>query len=173
LILLPLDRCVVWADFEKDGKLLRLAKRNKHTLPTLEKYQAFHDTFLPLLTPTNGESLVVHTTLVKITSDVIRTLQSQQVVPNTKRAGILNTEDNYGTLLEDLSADPSCLLLDFKVLSEHAYSGHKCSLWTHTCILWACTNLVVAQVVITISEGAVECKYVSNLRASTFKEEID
>ena len=138
LILLPLYRCMVWTDVVKDGKLLRLAKRNKHTLPTLEKYEAFHDTFLPLLTPANGESLVVHTTLVKITPDVIRTLQLQQVVPNTKRTGILNTEDNYGTLLEDLSADPSCLLLDFKVLSEHAYSwtqilvcGHIYAFYEH------------------------------------------
>jgi hypothetical protein len=112
----------------KDGKLLRLAKRNKHTLPTLEKYRAFNDDFLPLLTPDNGEHLLVATTLVKITSDVIHTLQSEQVAPNTKRASILNEDDTHGTLLEDLSADPSVLLLDFKVLISplddiHLFSG--------------------------------------------------
>jgi hypothetical protein len=101
----------------EDGKLLRLAKRNKHTLPTLEKYRALNDDFLPLLTLDNGEHLVVPTALVRITSDVIRTLQSEQVAPNTKRTSILNEDDIHGTLLEDLSADLSILLLDFKVLN--------------------------------------------------------
>lgn len=111
----------------EDGNLLRLAKRNKHTLPTLEKYRAFNDDFLPLLTPDNGEHLVVPTTLVKIASDVIRTLQSEQVAPNTKRASILNEDDTHGTLLEDLSADPSVLLLDFKVLTSFLDESHSTS----------------------------------------------
>jgi hypothetical protein len=111
----------------EDGNLLRLAKRNKHTLPTLEKYQAFNDDFLPLLTPDNGEHLVVPTRLVKIASDVIRTLQSEQVAPNTKRVSILNDDDTHGTLLEDLSADPSVLLLDFKVLTSSLDESHSTS----------------------------------------------
>jgi hypothetical protein len=97
------------------GKLLRLAKRNKHTLPTLKKHQAVLDTFLPLLTPCNGEELVVHTELVKIAPGVLEVLQTEQVCSNTKRQSILNLEETHGTLLEDLTADPTMLLLDFKV----------------------------------------------------------
>ena len=94
---------------------MRLAKRNKHTLPILIKYQAVLDTFLPLLTPENGEELVVHTELVKITSEVLEQLQTDQVQMNTQRGSILDLEEVHGTILEDLSADPSILLLEFKV----------------------------------------------------------
>jgi len=99
----------------KTGKLLRLAKRNKHTLPILKKHQAVQDTFLPLLTTENGQPLVVHTDLVKISRNVLETLQSTQVSANTKRLSELDLEETHGTLLEDLSADPSILLLEFKV----------------------------------------------------------
>lgn len=94
---------------------MRLAKRNKHTLPILKKHQAVLDTFLPLLTPNNGEELVVHTELVKITTNVLEYLQSEQVQKNTQRCSVLDLEETHGTLLEDLTADPSILLLDFKV----------------------------------------------------------
>jgi hypothetical protein len=94
---------------------LRLAKRNKHTLPILKKHQAVLDTFLPLLTPDNGEELVVHTELVKIAAGVLEHLQSEQVQTNTKRGSVLDLEETHGTLLEDLTADPTILLLDFKV----------------------------------------------------------
>lgn len=94
---------------------MRLAKRNKHTLPILKKHQAVHETFLPLLTPDNGEQLVVHTELVTISSEVLQLLQVEQVWNKTKRGSILDMEETYGTLLEDLSADPTFLLLDFKV----------------------------------------------------------
>jgi hypothetical protein len=73
------------------------------------------DTFLPLLTPKTGEELVVHTELVKIGAHVLESLQAQQVERNTKRGSVLDLEETHGTLLEDLSADPSVLLLDFKV----------------------------------------------------------
>jgi hypothetical protein len=94
---------------------LRLAKRNKHTLPILKKHRAVLDTFVPLLTPEDGEDLVVHTELVKIGPGVLEELQLAQVAPNTKRDSILDLDETHGTLLEDLSADPSILLLDFKV----------------------------------------------------------
>jgi len=94
---------------------LRLAKCNKHTLPILKKHQAVQDTFLPLLTPDNGEQLVVHTDLVKVGRHVLEVLQSEQVQWHTKRESELDLEETHGTLLEDLSADPSILLLDFKV----------------------------------------------------------
>jgi hypothetical protein len=81
----------------------------------LKKHQAVQDTFLPLLTPDNGEELVVHTELVKIGAHVLERLQAEQVEGNTKRGSILDLEETHGTLLEDLSADPSVLLLDFKV----------------------------------------------------------
>jgi hypothetical protein len=96
---------------------LRLAKRNKHTLPILKKHQAVLDTFLPLLTPDNEEELVVHTELVKIGAGVLEHLQSEQVQTNTKRGSVLDLEETHGTLLEDLTADPTILLLDFKVRS--------------------------------------------------------
>jgi hypothetical protein len=143
---------------------LRLAKRNKHTLPTLEKYQAFHDTFLPLLTPGDNEPLVVHTTLVRITSSVIHTLQSEQVVHNTKRAGILNEEDTHGTLLEDLSADPSILLLDFKVRHPSLPSSLTFAL-SHVLTRFA------AKVVVTVAQSTLEREYMSNLRTPLSKEE--
>jgi hypothetical protein len=73
------------------------------------------DTFVPLLTPDNGENLVVHTELVKIGSVVLQHLQSSQVAIHTKRQSVLDLDETHGTLLEDLSADPSILLLDFKV----------------------------------------------------------
>jgi Inositol-pentakisphosphate 2-kinase len=95
--------------------LLRLAKRNRHTLPILKKHQAVQDVFLPLLTTDNGEQLVVHTDLVRISAPVLQTLQCEQVCTNTKRDSRLDLEETHGTLLEDLSADPSILLLDFKV----------------------------------------------------------
>jgi len=41
-------------------------------------------------------------------------LQLTQVAPNTKRDSILDLDETHGTLLEDLSADSSILLLDFK-----------------------------------------------------------
>lgn len=94
---------------------MRLAKRNKHTLPILKKYQAVLDTFLPLLTPENGEELVVHTELVKIGPGVLEHLQSTQVCNSTKRQSVLDLEETHGTLLEDLSADPTMVLLEFKV----------------------------------------------------------
>jgi len=94
---------------------LRLSKRNKHTLPILRKHQAVVDTFLPLLTPDNGDEWVVPTKLVKITSGVLEQLQTDQVQANTKRGSILDCEETHGTILEDLSADPSILLLEFKV----------------------------------------------------------
>jgi hypothetical protein len=96
---------------------LRLARRNKHTLPILKKHEAVHETFLPLLTPENGEELVVHTELVSISSGVLEELQLAQVQKNTKRESVLDLDETHGTLLEDLSADPSILLLDFKVRS--------------------------------------------------------
>src|SRR5277367_73363 len=108
------------------GKLLRLAKRNKHTLPILKKYQAVQETFLPLLTPENGEQLVVHTELVTISSGVLDLLQSEQVCKNTKRGSVLDLEETHGTLLDDLSADPTVLLLDFKV--HPTFEGAKNSL---------------------------------------------
>jgi len=73
------------------------------------------DTFLPLLTPENGEELVVHTELVEIDANVLQRLQAEQVEKNTKRGSVLDLDETHGTLLEDLSADPSVLLLDFKV----------------------------------------------------------
>ena len=95
--------------------MLRLAKRNKHTLPILKKHQAVQDTFLPLLTPDNGEELVVHTELVRIQANVLARLQAEQVEGHTKRGSVLDLDETHGTLLEDLSADSSVLLLDFKV----------------------------------------------------------
>jgi hypothetical protein len=95
--------------------LLRLAKRNKHTIPTLKKYQSILDTFLPLLTPGSGEDLVVLTELVKVRPGVLERLQSSQVRANTKRESILEVDETHGTLLEDLNADPTILLFDFKV----------------------------------------------------------
>ena len=103
--------------------MLRLAKRNKHTLPILKKHLAVQETFLPLLTPENGEQLVVHTELVTISSHVLELLQTEQVRKNTKRESHLDLEESYGTLLEDLSADPTVLLLDFKVLPSLAVVG--------------------------------------------------
>ena len=94
---------------------MRLAKRNKHTLPILKKQEAVLDTFLPLLTPPNGEELVVHTELVSISSGVLERLQSDQVQTNTKRDSVLDLEETHGTLLEDLGADPTILLFEFKV----------------------------------------------------------
>jgi hypothetical protein len=73
------------------------------------------DTFLPFLTPDNGEELVVHTELVKIAPGVLERLQIDQVHTNTKRESVLDLEETHGTLLEDLSADPTVLLFDFKV----------------------------------------------------------
>jgi len=70
---------------------------------------------LPLLTPENGEELVVHTELVEIDANVLQRLQAEQVEKNTKRGSVLDLDETHGTLLEDLSADPSVLLLDFKV----------------------------------------------------------
>lgn len=95
--------------------MLRLAKRNKHTLPVLKKYRSVLDTFLPLLTPGNGEELVVQTELVNIGPRVLEQLQSSQVRRNTKRESVLDTDEAHGTLLEDLNADPTILLFDFKV----------------------------------------------------------
>jgi hypothetical protein len=106
----------------KEGKLLRLAKRNKHTLPTLKKHQAVQEHFLPLLTPQSGQPLVVHTDLVKVTRDLLETLQFEQVRGHTKRLSELDLEESHGTLLEDLSADPSILLLEFKVSLLWTYS---------------------------------------------------
>ena len=85
-----------------------------------------HETFVPLLTPENGEELVVHTELVTISSGVLDLLQSEQVCNNTKRGSILDLEETHGTLLEDLSADPTVLLLDFKV--PPTFRGAKNSL---------------------------------------------
>ena len=70
---------------------------------------------MPLLTPENGEELVVHTELVEIDANVLQRLQAEQVEKNTKRGSVLDLDETHGTLLEDLSADPSVLLLDFKV----------------------------------------------------------
>jgi hypothetical protein len=84
-------------------------------LPILKKHEAVHETFLPLLTPENGEQLVVHTELVTVSSGVLDLLQVEQVCNNTKRGSILDLEETHGTLLEDLSADPTVLLIDFKV----------------------------------------------------------
>ena len=95
--------------------MLRLARRNKHTLPILKKHQAVIDTFIPLLTPPNGEQLVVHTELVEIAPGVLQTLQKQVVEQHTQRGSILDVEETHGTLLEDLSCDPSILLIAFKV----------------------------------------------------------
>lgn len=88
------------------------------------------DTFVPLLTPKTGEELVVHTELVKIDANVLERLQTEQVEGNTKRGSILDLEETHGTLLEDLSADPSVLLLDFKVypdvnVSKNSPSGSR------------------------------------------------
>jgi Inositol-pentakisphosphate 2-kinase len=102
---------------------LRLAKQNKHTLPILKKYQAVLDTFLPLLTPENGEELVVHTELVKIGPGVLEHLQSAQVCKNTKRQSVLDLEETHGTLLEDLSADPTMELLEFKVSPNPSFNS--------------------------------------------------
>ena len=85
-----------------------------------------HDTFLPLLTPENGEQLVVHTELVTISSGILDFFQSEQVCRNTKRGSILDLEETHGTLLEDLSADPTVLLIDFKV--SPTFGGAKNSL---------------------------------------------
>lgn len=85
-----------------------------------------HETFLPLLTPENGEQLVVHTELVTVSSGVLDLLQSEQVCNNTKRGSILDLEETHGTLLEDLSADPTVLLIDFKV--SPTFGGAKNSL---------------------------------------------
>jgi hypothetical protein len=104
---------------------LRLAKRNKHTLPILKKHQAVQDTFLPLLTPDNGEELVVHTELVRIQANVLARLQAEQVEGHTKRGSVLDLDETHGTLLEDLSADPSVLLLDFKVPPVHDVSKNS------------------------------------------------
>lgn len=101
-------------DSRFEGKLLRLAKWNQHTLPILKKHQAVQDTFLPLLTTDNDEDLVVPTELVKIGATVLGHLQTDQVETNTKRGSTLDLEETHGTLLEDLNADPSVLLLDFK-----------------------------------------------------------
>src|SRR6202035_4176119 len=38
-----------------------------------------------------------------------------EVEGHTKRGSVLDLDETHGTLLEDLSADPSVLLLDFKV----------------------------------------------------------
>jgi hypothetical protein len=73
------------------------------------------DTFLPLLTPRNGQPHLVHTDLVRITRNVLEALQSNQVSANTKRFSELDLEETRGTLLDDLSADPTILLLEFKV----------------------------------------------------------
>jgi len=94
---------------------LRLAKRNKHTPPTLKKHQAVLDTFLPLLTPENGEKLVLHAELVKIAPGVLERLQLEQVSAKTRRDSVLDLDETHGTILEDLSADPSMLFFEFKV----------------------------------------------------------
>src|SRR5271170_6005586 len=82
------------------GKLLRLAKRNKHTLPILKKHEAVHETFVPLLTPENGEQLVVHTELVTISSGILDFFQSEQVCRNTKRGSILIWRKRTGRYLK-------------------------------------------------------------------------
>ena len=124
-------------------------------MPTLTKHQAVLDTFLPLLTPDNGETLVVHTELVKIGHGVLEYLQSNQVCGNTKRESVLDLEESHGTLLEDLTADPSMLLLDFKVRNSIIFSVLK-----------------IAQMVVTVSYSTMECKYLSNLRSSSPSSEI-
>ena len=96
-------------------KILRLAKRNNHNLPTLKKHQTFLDTFSPLLTLDSGEKFVVNTQLVKIAPGVLEVLQTEQVSANTKRQSILDLEESHGILLEDLNADPTLLVFDFKV----------------------------------------------------------
>lgn len=132
---------------------MRLAKRNKHTLPILQKHQAVQDTFLPLLTPPNGEELVVHTELVRIIGHVLERLQTEQVEGNTKRGSVLDLDETHGTLLEDLSADPSVLLLDFKV-----YATLK-------------MLLKIAEMVVAESYGAGRSEYLSNVCVTTFEEE--
>lgn len=128
---------------------MRLAKCNKHTLPILKKHQAVQDTFLPLLTPGNGEQLVVHTDLVKIGRHVLEVLQSEQVQWNTKRESELDLEETHGTLLEDLSADPSILLLDFKVSNLTR------------------TLLILAKMAFAIPYRTTRCEYLSNLRITS------
>jgi hypothetical protein len=107
---------------------LRLAKQNKHTLPTLQRHQAILDTFLPSLTPDNGEQLVVNTELVGVARGVLEYLQSHEVCTNTKRQSTLDLDETHGTLLEDLSADPTILLLDFKVCQSKSEELLICSL---------------------------------------------
>jgi hypothetical protein len=97
------------------GKLLRLAKQNKHTLPILKKHQAVLDTFLPLLTPPSKQSLVVPTALVTITPGVLHVLQARQVLQHTQRNSVLDLNETHGTLLEDLSCDATILLIAVKV----------------------------------------------------------
>jgi hypothetical protein len=107
---------------------------------------------LPLLEPDGDEELVVQTELVRVTYELLKQLQKTQVVSNTTRGSVLDLEERHGTILEDLSADPSMVLLEFKV-----------QLFP--------TVLIVAQVVSTISYGAKERKYMSNMRITPLSPE--
>jgi hypothetical protein len=81
-----------------------------------------------------------------VTYELLKRLQKEQVASNTKRGSVLDLEEIRGTILEDLSADPSMVLLEFKV--QHYPSS----------------VLMVAQMVGAIAHSTQERKHLSNLR---------
>ncbi len=90
--------------------------------------------------------MVVHTELVRVTYELLKRLQKEQVTSNTTRGSVLDLEEIHGTILEDLSADPSVVLLEFKV-------HYPTSL-----------TLRVAQMAGPITDSPQEFKHLSNLR---------
>lgn len=60
-----------------------------------------------------------------MTYELLKHLQKEQVVMNTKRGSVLDLEEKNGTILEDLSADPTMVLLEFKVSISHFSSNRS------------------------------------------------
>lgn len=129
---LPTDLPSLMADPRLEGKLIRLRKDLSTVLPV----QTSLDHFKNVISPLFHDSQVVSQTLLKISTEVIKDLNTElrEMEAQGKRAAkrhgtYLAENEAYGTLITDMSSDSTSVSIEFKpkwlVQSPSAPTGSK------------------------------------------------